>query len=256
MKTPEDEAAPLALRQAQPLTRLALPHIWRVYRYDPSQDLRPREPVFNRFPAVVLALTAVIIGTSAVQFMAGPYLENWMFQAGAILTGTEFADVPRPFGPLAPLVLHVLLHGGIFHLAMNMTAMIAFGPPIAMAFGRGSKGAFGFLVFFAGAAIAGALFEIMWSGFSGQSQIVIGASSALSGFLPAVGWLQGGIKQAVRISVPWLIINIVIAVLGNAVMASVFGMQLAWAAHIGGLAGGFVLFPALLSLFRPDVRLR
>jgi len=65
--------------------------------------------------------------------------------------------------------------------------------------------------------------------------------------------MQGGIKQAVRISVPWLIINIVIAVLGNAVMASVFGMQLAWAAHIGGVVGGIVLFPLLLALF--NVRL-
>lgn len=243
-------------KHLQALTRKSVTHILRVLRYDPSQDMRPpREPVFNRFPLVVLLLSAAIIGASIVQFMAGPYLENWMFQVAAILTGSEFADVPRPFGPLAPLVLHVLLHGGFFHLAMNMTAMIAFGPPIAMAFGRGGKGALGFMLFFAGAAIAGALFEIGRASLNDHSQIVIGASSALSGFLPAVGWIQGGLKQAVRMSVPWLVINIVIAVLGNAVIGSIFGMQLAWAAHIGGTVGGFILFPLLISIFRPDVRL-
>lgn len=249
----------MAARRFQhvPLTRYEWPHIVRVQRYDPSQDMRPpREPVFNRFPLVVLVLTAAIIGTSAIQFMASDYLENWMFEAGAILTGPEFEGYPRPFGPLPPYVLHVLLHGGVFHLAMNMTAMIAFGPPIAMAFGRGGKGAVGFLLFFAGAAIAGAVFEMVWAGFSDRSQVVIGASSALSGFLPAVGWLQGGLKQAVRISVPWLLINIVIAVMGNAMMGSLFGMQLAWAAHIGGTVGGFILFPLLLSVFRPDIKLR
>ena len=242
--------------QRLPLTGRLWPHIGRVYRYDPSQDLRPREPIFNRFPAVVLILTAAIIGTSVIQFMADPYLENWMFEVAAILTGPEFAGYPRPVGALPSYVLHVLLHGGVFHLAMNMTAMIAFGPPIAMAFGRGGKGALGFLLFFAGAAISGALFEIAWANYSNASQVVIGASSALSGFLPAVGWLQGGLKQAVRISVPWLLINLVIAVMGNAMMGSMFGMQLAWAAHIGGTVGGFILFPLLLSVFRPDVRLR
>ena len=63
------------------------PHISRVYRYDPSEDLRPREPIFNRFPAVVLILSAVIIGTSTVLFMAQPYLEDWMLRAGAVVAG-------------------------------------------------------------------------------------------------------------------------------------------------------------------------
>ena len=211
--------------------------------------------MFNRFPAVVLGLSALIMGVSTVQFMADDYLENWMFEVGAILTGPDFADYPRPYGSLPSLVLHVLLHGGLFHLGMNMTAMIAFGPPVAMSFGRDARAILGFLIFFAGAAIAGALAEILWATASGQSQIVIGASSALSGFLPAVGWIQGGLRQAVRMSLPWLIINIVIAVLGNAVIGSMIGMQLAWAAHIGGLVGGFVLFPLLMKIYYPGVRL-
>lgn len=226
-----------------------------VLRYTPPPERlsRTREPLFNRFPAIVLILTTVIVGTSLVQFAAGPRLENWMFQAGALLMGPEFAGIPRPLGAFAPMVLHVLLHGGIFHLAMNMTAMVAFGPPIAMAFGRGSRGALGFLLFFAACAITGALAEYAFSAIADRNAIVIGASSALSGFLPAVGWLMGGYRQAIRISLPWLVINLVIAVVGNAIVGAVFGMGLAWAAHIGGLAGGFVLFPLLLRIFNPVV---
>lgn len=213
----------------------------------------PREPVFNRFPLIVLVLTGLIIGTSLVQFLAPPYLENWMLEAFALIGGPEFAGYPRPFGPFPSLVLHVLLHGGFFHLFMNMTAMVAFGPPIAMAFGRSSRGALGFLVFFTFCALTGALVQLGWTGLSGRSEVVIGASSAISGFLPAVGWLMGGWRQAVRMSVPWLIINLIIAVAGEMLVSAAFGVRLAWAAHIGGLAGGFA-FPFLLRLFNPQPR--
>jgi membrane associated rhomboid family serine protease len=122
-----------------------------------------REPLFNRLPPVVVALTAVIVLASSIQlisqwgFVLDPWIANWMFDAGAIAGGPEFAGVYRPLGHFAPLVLHVFLHGGIFHLVMNMMALVAFGPPVAIALGIGRKGAFAFLLFFAGCAIAGAL---------------------------------------------------------------------------------------------------
>ncbi|WP_084420058.1 rhomboid family intramembrane serine protease [Henriciella litoralis] len=209
-------------------------------------------------PLIVILLTVAIVAASTVQLMSENSIlfprsiSEWMFEAGAIAGGPDFQGVYRPLGWFAPLVLHVFLHGGIFHLAMNMTAMVAFGPPIAMAFGRDLKGALGFLIFFVGAAIAGALFQIGWSDLTGQSELAIGTSSALSGFLPAVGWIMGGYKQAIRMSVPWLLINIAIAVTGE-LLAGAVGIRLAWAAHIGGLAGGFVLFPLLLAVFNPRV---
>ncbi|WP_084398104.1 rhomboid family intramembrane serine protease [Henriciella aquimarina] len=230
-----------------------------VLRYNPppEQFERVREPVFNRFPAVVLFLSAVIIGASLIQFMAQsnliftPRLADWMFSVGALAGGPEYANVYRPWGDWPSLVLHVLLHGGIFHLAMNMTAMIAFGPPIAMAFGRQMSGAAGFLIFFALCAVTGGLAQLGWFELAGDSGLAIGASSALSGFLPAVGYLQGGRAQAVRISIPWLIINLVLAVSTFA-----FPLPIAWAAHLGGLAGGFVLFPLILRMFNPDLAAR
>lgn len=217
-----------------------------------------REPLFNRLPAVVVFLTGLIVAASTVQLLSeqgvffNRWVAAWMFDAGAIAGGPEFANAYRPLGEFAPLVLHVFLHGGIFHLAMNMMALIAFGPPIAVALGIDLRGAFAFLLFFAGCAIAGALFQIGWSELTGVSELAIGASSALSGFIPAVGWLRGGLRGAIRISVPWVLINVAIAIAGG-FLASTIGLRLAWAAHIGGVAGGIVLFPLMLALF--NVRL-
>ncbi|NQY14564.1 MAG: rhomboid family intramembrane serine protease [Henriciella sp.] len=55
-----------------------------------------------------------------------------------------------------------------------------------------------------------------------------------------VGW-QG----ASSISVPWLVINIGLALLGGDVGV----MQIAWTAHLGGLAAGFA-FPAFRAFAR------
>lgn len=217
-----------------------------------------REPLFNRLPAVVVFTTGLIVAASTIQLLSqqgiffDQWVSAWMFDAGAIAGGPEFDNVYRPLGDKAPLVLHVFLHGGIFHLAMNMMALVAFGPPIAIALGIDLRGAFAFFLFFAGCAIAGALFQIGWSEVTGVSELAIGASSALSGFIPALGWLRGGLKGAIRISIPWVVINIIIALVGG-LLASTIGLRLAWAAHIGGVVGGIVLFPLLLALF--NVRL-
>lgn len=223
--------------------------------YPPSHSAPRREPVFNRFPVIVLVLSAAIIGVSTLDFMGSAAMQDWLWYAGAILydPGVHFAA--RPFGNIGPLFLHAFLHVNLFHLVMNMTAMIAFGPAIAMAFGRGMKGAAAFLIFFFACAVAGAVAQLGWSAFIGEQMSAVGASTALSGFFAAAGWLQGGLRGAIRLSLPWLVINLVIAVAGNALSGAMFGMQLAWAAHIGGLAGGFVLFPLMLKAVRPEVRI-
>ncbi len=229
-----------------------------VLRYTSSSDglERPREPVFNGFPAIVLILSAAIIGVSAIGFLAGDEVLNWLYYAFALIHDPQINYIGRPFGAIGPVFLHVFLHGGLFHLIMNMTVMVAFGPAIAKAMGPGMKGAVGFLLFFFLCAAAGALFQLGWSWIVSEKITAIGASSALSGFFAAGGWLMGGLRGAVRLSAPWLVINVVIAVIGNAITQSLFGMQLAWAAHIGGLAGGFVLFPFIVALFNPRLRLR
>lgn len=212
---------------------------------DPGPFGRPRgrQPLFNAFPAVVAVLSALIVAATAAQLLAPPDVENRMLEIGALIGGGQYAGMHRPWGPFAPLVLHVFLHGGWLHLFMNMTAMVAFGPAVAVALGRGPRGAALFLGFFFACAVGGGLAQLLVFSVAGAAGVAIGASSALSGFLPAVGWLQRGWRGAMSMSVPWLLINLVLAATGAAI-----SLPIAWAAHLGGLAAGLVLFPVFMAL--------
>lgn len=195
-------------------------------------------------PQVVLILTLSIVGVTMVQFFGPPDLVNWMFEAGALIGGYEYAGLQRPYGEWAPLVLHIFLHGGILHLAMNMGALLSLGPAVAKPFGSSMSGSVVFLLFFGVCAVGGGLAQ-MWQ-FGGQDAgVAIGASSAISGLLPALGWLRGGFEGAVRMSIPWILINFALAATAGAIQ-----LPIAWAAHLGGLAAGFT-FPFFLSLMRP-----
>ena len=168
-----------------------------------------------------------------------------MFSVAAIAGGPSFENVYRPWGDFAPYVLHTFLHGGSFHLMLNMAMLIAIGPIIAQALGKSVYAAGLFLAFFVVCAIGGGLAQMLWYAIEAQDGIAIGASSAISGLLPAVGYIRNGWKGAWSMSVPWVLINVVLAFLGGDVGV----MNIAWAAHLGGLIAGFT-FPMFLALAR------
>ncbi|MEM7639123.1 MAG: rhomboid family intramembrane serine protease [Pseudomonadota bacterium] len=215
--------------------------------YNDPNAMPEKPPIFRKgFPTVILILAGAIIGVSLVQFNASDQLQNWMFATAAVAGGPSFENVYRPWGEFAPYVLHTFLHGGSFHLMMNMAMLIALGPIVANVLGNSIKGALLFLAFFALCAAGGGLAQVIWYAIEAQDGIAIGASSAISGLLPAVGYSRGGLKSAWSISVPWILINVVLAFLGGDVGV----MQIAWAAHLGGLAAGFS-FPLFTRLAQP-----
>lgn len=227
------------LRTAGPDIGGVRSHIGRMAS---DNELRPQAPFFAPgFPRSVARLSLAIVAVSLVQLLGPPRLTLWLMETGALISPGTFHGVDRPLGPYAPYVLHVFLHGGLFHLIMNMTAMIAFGPLVAKAFGRNETG---FIAFFFFCAVTGGLAQMAVFDLQPGPGIAIGASSALSGLLPAAGYVMGGWRRAVQYSVPWLIIN-----LGLAIGEVVISLPIAWAAHLGGLAGGFAL-PMFLLLFR------
>ena len=164
-----------------------------------------------------------------------------MFSVAAVAGGPAFDNVERPWGAFAPYVLHA----GSFHLMMNMAMLIALGPIVAQGLGQQTRGAILFLAFFFVCAIGGAAAQVFWYAIDAQNGIAVGASSAISGLLPAIGFLRNGWRGAVSISVPWIAINIVLAFLGG----DIGMMRVAWAAHLGGLAAGFS-YPVFLGLAR------
>jgi membrane associated rhomboid family serine protease len=215
----------------------------------------PREPVFNGFPLIVLLLSGAIIAVSLADLMGGGGIRDYLWNLCVVAYDPDTTYVGRPLGDVGPLFLHVFLHGSVFHLFMNMAMMVAFGPAIAKAFVEDVRGAAAFIVFFFACAGAGALAEIGWAMLQQDPIFALGASSSLSGFFAAAGWMMGGLRGALRLSLPWLVINLVIAVAGPDLVQSLLGMRLAWAAHIGGLVAGFVLFPVMIKIMRPGIRL-
>lgn len=217
-----------------------------MHVYNDPEHAPEKPPIFRKgFPSVILFLAGAIIAVSLVQFNVPLRTQDWMFSIAAIAGGPSFENVVRPWGDFAPYMLHIFLHGGAFHLMLNMAMLIAIGPIIAKELKNTPRGAVLFLMFFALCAIGGGLAQMLQYAIEAQDGIAIGASSAISGLLPAVGYVQNGWRGAWSMSVPWVLINIVLAFLGGDIGV----MRIAWAAHLGGLAGGFT-FPAFLALAR------
>lgn len=221
-------------------------HMWSMQVYSDPNQAPERPPIFRKgFPAVILLLTGAITAVSLIQFNVSDQFEDWMFSVAAIAGGPAFEGVSRPWGTFAPYVLHTFLHGGSFHLMMNMAMLIALGPIVVQGLGQQRQSAILFLLFFFVCAIGGAAAQMFWYTVDAQNGIAIGASSAISGLLPAIGYLRNGWRGAASISVPWIAINIALALLGGDIGI----MRVAWAAHLGGLAAGFS-YPLFFRLAR------
>lgn len=209
-------------------------------------QFRNRQPMFN-IPGVVLAF--VVINIAA--FIWQKYFLSWQVYDNFIF---NFAFIPELFGMqqtskvLLTTITYSFLHASWGHVGMNMLFVVVFGSQLAKRMGVG-----GFIVFWMFTAVFGALFYYI---FNVNSSIpVIGASAVVSALLGAIARFGYGssllhpviygtilpIGVAIRsrdiITVMgfWLLSN-----LSYGVSASLFGGQIAWQAHIGGLIAGFL----------------
>ncbi|HMN73381.1 MAG TPA: rhomboid family intramembrane serine protease [Rhodoblastus sp.] len=166
---------------------------------------------------------------------------------------------PRWWTPLT----YSFLHGGFTHIAVNGVWLLAFGAAVCRRFG-----ALRFLLFYAFAAIAGALAFYVVHPLGLQP--VVGASAAISGAMGAAvrfafapgGPLGGGFAPprdlaAYRRPAPplralladrrtmtfialWFAANFLF---GAVAPVGADGASVAWEAHIGGFLAGFFGFP-------------
>ena len=232
---------------------------------DAAGPRRSHPPAFN-VPGVVLALIAVFAAVHAVRtYLLGPVSATEML--------VDFSFIPGCYGDYDPLctvrmagadlfspLTYAFLHGGWAHLGANSVWLLAFGTPVARRFGAGR-----FLLFSAVGAVAGALVFYLLN--PELIAPVIGASGVVSALMGGACRFAFGGRTPVRVStrpdLPMVSITdalanktvlIFIAVffatnllLGTGV-GSAFGEgQVAWQAHLGGFAFGFLLF----QLFDP-----
>lgn len=197
-------------------------------------------PVFNHMSPAILVLAVIMVGVFLLGTLSFPFLQA-SYQIGALVPGHVSAD-PGRVEVWWPWLLHVFLHAGWMHLILNTMALLAFGSAAARPFGDSVTGQAGFLLFFFVCAIAGAGAQFM----SGPDSFtpMVGASTALSGCIAAAGWANGGYRGMLRLALPWLALNIVLAFVGSQIWVSI-----AWAGHIGGLVAGALLYPLFLAVF-------
>ena len=207
----------------------------------------PREPIFNGLPLVVAALCAAIFAIHALDAWlmsrGEQSFHTWLMIVATVRTGALVVDIPpAPLGGATPFVLHVFVHFGWLHLLMNLGILLALGAATMRPFGQGITANIGFLAFFFVCAIGGAVLSSVVH--ASEPQIMAGASTAISGLLAAAGWARGGRAGMMSLAVPWLVINLAMALADQLVP-----IPISWSGHIGGLIVGAVTYPVFVSLF-------
>lgn len=193
-----------------------------------------RQPVFNApWPAVLLA--AVILGGYGAQGFAPPEtVARFAFSSSALAQGRY-----------ETLVTALFLSGGWAHALVNAAMALAFGTPVARAFGLRGEGVAALLLFY---LVCGAFANLGYGLVRpGSDALVVGASGAVSALMAATARIIAGrgrvgpilSSPVIGMSVAWIVVNLIVAVLGFAPGMGDGGV--AWEAHLFGFAAGLVL---------------
>jgi membrane associated rhomboid family serine protease len=160
-------------------------------------------------------------------------------------SGGTLANIPEPL----TLITYTFVHGGWLHLVANMAFLWVFADNVEDAFGH-----LGFLLLYLVCGIVAAAAHVLANPDS--TAPLVGASGAVSGMLGAYlvlyprarVWVLLFMKLPVRISATWALAGwIIFQVLSLYFYKSQDGVVVAWWAHIGGFAAGFMITAA----FRP-----
>lgn len=218
----------------------------------PVKIAGPKEPMFNFAEPVPVYLVGVLIAVHIVMMFAPFALEAFAAKY-AILHVWGRAGLTH-IEQIPSLILHGFLHGGWMHLISNSFMIIALGIAairgaklLSIRKGRPRSGTGAFLTLFFSGVILGALAQWLYWYLSGASLGIdapraIGASGGASALFAAGGWALGGAKQMFRFAFAWGFINLLM------VLAEAYtGINLAWAAHLGGFLAGMILAPRLIE---------
>jgi membrane associated rhomboid family serine protease len=209
---------------------------WPADREWPPRDRPPEPPprVCAPAPAATYLIMALCIGvfaygeateTSRVLVEDYGYLPSRLDEAG----GAGYLG----------LVTHMFLHGGWLHLIVNMVVLWSFG--------RGLEPVMGPVRFVALYLATGVLAALAHGFVNEQANVIlIGASGAIAGVLGAA------VVAAPRLPVIfvifpmplWISVVVLVALHIAAIMFD-WDPEIAWHAHLAGLAAGVILYPLL-----------
>lgn len=201
------------------------------------QSYTPDSEAFINLPPYTKYLLGVILGIHIIlNFLLDTNQINWAFVNLGFIPG-RFTDTTlfEPLAFITPLT-HMFLHGSWLHIAMNSIMLLAFGAGVEKWLGGKTM-----LKLFVFSALFGLAFHFALNFHSHHP--MIGASGGLSGlFAVAITMLnrQNTLPMGKYGFLPLILLWVGISVLFGS-MGSPDGSQIAWAAHVGGFIGGFIL---------------
>jgi hypothetical protein len=129
----------------------------------------------------------------------------------------------------------MFVHGGFWHLALNMYALWLFGPRLERTWSAGE-----FVRYYVLCGLGGWLFHLLFA----SDALLIGSSAAVLGVMLAfaVRWPEDEIYLfgVVALKARWLMALLVAANLIGGVIGAGQGGGVAYLAHLGGLAAGWL----------------
>jgi membrane associated rhomboid family serine protease len=180
--------------------------------------------------------------TPAVQMLLGINVAILFLQWTLVSDVDVFAALGFQDGSLQrtvwSAVTYMFVHYGLWHLALNMYALLAFGPRLESAMGTRA-----FALYYVWCGLGGAVAHMLFV----RTGILIGASAAVLGVLFAYAqqWpgerltLVGGVAvRAWAVIVTFAIANLALGLSE----AGAAGDQFLYLAHLGGLAFGWLYF--------------
>lgn len=216
-------------------------------------------------PAVVSWLAVFIIAAYVAYLLSPPGLQSWIAWHGAVSPQRILHGQGGLVERLAPLVTHMLLHGGWMHLFFNTIWLMAFGAPVARRLGAedprtASRASVVFILLFILSGMVGAVAYIALH--PGDTTLLIGASGGVFGLLgglvrfafrrpPALPGAFSGLfeKSVVVWTIAIFALNAIAGVFGSGLVGG-DGAPIAWEAHIGGYLFGLLTFPFFAKLSR------
>ena len=204
---------------------------------------------------MTLALIGANVAAFAYELSLGSALEGFLREYGVVparLAG-QWSAGARGWGELAPVLTAMFLHGGWLHLVLNLWFLWIFGDNDEDRIGHSR-----YLVLYLAAGTAATLAHVIANPAS--TLPTVGASGAIAGVLGAyfLAYPRARVTTLIPIFVfihvavlpAWVVLGMWFALqfLSGALslattQASAGGV--AWWAHIGGFAAGFLLMPLL-----------
>lgn len=201
-----------------------------------SNYYRPGGFGFSFFPPVIKNLLII----NGVIFVLQLIMSGLTFQGipGAYILDHWFALNPLGHNfQIWQLITYQFMHGGFFHIAINMFILWMFGIEIENMWGSKK-----FLLFYLTAGVIGGLFQILLSPvlIGGLSGPTIGASGAIMGVMVVFGILFPNRLIYLYFLIPIKVKYFIIVLVLIEIFAVNSGGNVAHLAHVGGALTGFV----------------